>query len=246
MLAVRAAIADGGSERPPLLLVHGAANSSSVWTYWQQALAERGWSSYALDLRGHGASAPFDLSRTTMQDYVDDVQAVARDLARAPIIVGWSMGGLLAIMTAAGGLGRACVALAPSTPAERRDSGAPLRPGTFGPEEYGITSHDPRAQPTMDDLDLEERVVALASLGSESRLARDERKAGIVIDTLPCPLLIVTGETDRAWPRSRYEGMSLVADWLEATEASHWGLVLNRRCLHTLVPSVLTWLSLRL
>lgn len=246
MLAVHAVIAAGGSDRPPLLLVHGAANSSGVWTYWQQALADHGWSSYALDLRGHGASAPLDLSRTTMQDYVDDVQAVTRDLARTPIVVGWSMGGLLAIMAAAVGLGRACVALAPSTPAERRDSGAPLRPGTFGPEEYGITSHDPRAQPTMDDLDLEERAVALASLGSESRLARDERKAGIVIDALPCPLLVVTGEADHDWPRSRYAGMRLVADWLEVAEASHWGLVLNRRALHTLVPSVLTWLSLRL
>jgi hypothetical protein len=41
------------------------------------------------------------------------------------------------------------------------------------------------------------RQVALASLGKESRYARDERQRGIVIESFPCPLLIGTRADDR-------------------------------------------------
>ncbi len=51
---------------PPIVLIHGAANSAGVWTFWQGALAARGWASHAVDLRGHGAGEPADLSHTTM------------------------------------------------------------------------------------------------------------------------------------------------------------------------------------
>jgi hypothetical protein len=54
----------------------------------------------------------------------------------------------------------------------------------------------------MADLDRDERVVALESLGLESRMARDERKAGIVIAAAPCPMLVVTGTADTQWPRA--------------------------------------------
>jgi hypothetical protein len=95
----------------------------------------------------------------------------------------------------------------------------------------------------MPDLDLEERQTAIDSFCNESVLARDDRKAGIVIEEMPCPLLIATGSADRLWPRKTYDGLWLRADYLEAQGASHWGLVLNRRALDTLVPSVLRWLE---
>ena len=73
MLGVTATLPDRDSARPPIILVHGAANAALVWTFWQQELAEAGWASYAIDLRGHGRSAPSDLSRTSMDDYAADV-----------------------------------------------------------------------------------------------------------------------------------------------------------------------------
>jgi hypothetical protein len=95
----------------------------------------------------------------------------------------------------------------------------------------------------MPDLDREERLIALASLGRESRRARDERGRGIVIPSLPCPLLIVTGTADRQWPRSRYADLHLAANCLEADGASHWGLVLNRRALVGMVPMAIEWME---
>jgi len=178
-----------------------------------------------------------------MADYADDVVAAAQTLGHPPVLLGWSMGGLAAMMAARACAAVACVGLAPSAPARATDRSIPLRRGMFGAEVYGITSSSPSDQPTMPDLDLEERRIALASLGHESQLARDERAAGIVIGLLPCPLLIVTGTADTFWPRERYDTLPLVAEHLVADGASHWGLVLNRRVLATLVPVVLEWVE---
>src|SRR5262244_3975112 len=123
MVAVRAhSLLTNADERPSVILVHGAANSARVWTFWQGELARRGWSSHAVDLRGHGASAPAELGTTRMADYADDVVALARSLRQPPILVGWSMGGLVAMMAAAACRARACVGLAPSAPTRTCDA----------------------------------------------------------------------------------------------------------------------------
>ena len=93
MLAVSTTLPDHLTDHPPLILVHGAANSASVWTFWQRELAAHGWSSYAIDLRGHGRSDPLDLPHTSMQDYAADVHVLAAQFARPPVLIGWSMGG---------------------------------------------------------------------------------------------------------------------------------------------------------
>jgi pimeloyl-ACP methyl ester carboxylesterase len=245
VLAVHGVLPAGPVGRPPIVFVHGAANSARVWTLWQRATAGHGWPSYALDLRGHGASPAADLGSTTMTDYADDVGYVVQAMAATPVLVGWSMGGLVALVAAARGGVAAVVALAPSPPARARDGTVTLRSGTFGPEEYGITGRDPLDQPTMPDLAADERAIALASLGRESRLARDERKAGIVVEALPCPALVVAGSADASYPPSAYRALPVAADRLDIEGASHWGLVLGRRALDRLVPAVVAWLAPR-
>ena len=88
-----------------------------------------------------------------------------------------------------------------------------------------------------------ERGIALASLGLESRLARDDRKAGIVLTTLPCPALVVASTGDASFPPPAYADLSVPAERLVVEGASHWGLVLNRRLVATLVPRVTAWLE---
>ena len=229
--------------RLPIVLVHGAANSSRVWTFWQQQLADQGWPSYAMDLRGHGRNPSTDISQTTMEDYADDVCRVLEELRRPAVVAGWSMGGLVALMAAARGSWSACIAFGPSAPAREVDPTVPLRTGEFGPEEYGITSLDPNAQRGMSDLVREERLLALSSLSKESRMARDQRRRGIVIESLPCPLLLITGSRDREWPADRYKDMWLPHDRLTMEGASHWGLALNRLAIGKVAPAIVDWLE---
>jgi pimeloyl-ACP methyl ester carboxylesterase len=242
-LACVVLLADAHDQRPPIVLIHGSANSAAVWRLWQRELATRGWSSYALDLRGHGQSPAVDLAQVSMADYASDVCILVRQLRQPPVLLGWSMGGLVALMVAAAGGIAACVALAPSTPVRQEDPSVTVRTGVMTAKVYGITSTDPAEQPAMPDLSLEERVIALASLSPESLRARDERQRGIVIEALPCPLLIVTGTLDQLWPSTRYNALWFPATRLQIEGASHWGLVLNGRALVAYLPQVVGWLE---
>ncbi|MFZ1653819.1 MAG: alpha/beta fold hydrolase [Candidatus Nanopelagicales bacterium] len=85
------------STKPPLLFVHGL--SHGAWCYqehWMAAAAKRGYSSYALSLRGHGGSGGAQqLKRTRLRDYVHDVLQAIATLPSAPVLVGHSLGGLV-------------------------------------------------------------------------------------------------------------------------------------------------------
>lgn len=81
--------------RGTLLFVHGAWSSSWYWeAHFMPFFADCGFDTVALDLRGHGDSAG-TLGRSTIGDYVADVAAVAAT-SENPILVGHSMGGLVA------------------------------------------------------------------------------------------------------------------------------------------------------
>ena len=53
----------------------------------------------------------------------------------------------------------------------------------------------------------------------------------------------MTGSEDVDWPRSAYDGMRLPADYIEVPEASHWGLVFNRRVVPGMADWVTDWLD---
>lgn len=233
----------GRINRPTNILIHGAANSSLVWTFWQKEFTQAGFSTNAIDLRGHEPNSAYDLSQTGMGDYVKDIHEACKQLEQIPILIGWSMGGLLAMMAAAKFGATACIALAPSTPAREANSNVELRTGFFDSSEYDILSPDPDNQPAMPDLSLDERKIALASLRKESLLARTERKRGIFLDSLPCPLLIVTGSHDEYWPKKCYDNLWLQADYIDIEACSHWGLVLNNQAVSRMASQVIDWIE---
>ncbi len=127
---------------PPLVRCSERGAVVSGCTATQQELAALGWRSQAIDLRGHGASRGADLSLTSMRDYADDLANAARLCSTRPIVIGWSMDGLVAMSVACTGLANACVGLEPSFPVLYEDRDSPLRTGVFGPEEYGIVNRD--------------------------------------------------------------------------------------------------------
>ncbi|WCD91011.1 Non-heme chloroperoxidase [Streptomyces xanthophaeus] len=123
---VRISCRDWGGDGHPLVLLHGLAGHAGEWDDISRALSPR-YRVVAMDQRGHGASErqPLDLSRAA---YVADVVAVADQLdLQQPVLIGQSMGGNTAMLTAAAhpGLIRALVLVEagpggpnPHTPAE--------------------------------------------------------------------------------------------------------------------------------
>ncbi|MDE2668110.1 MAG: alpha/beta fold hydrolase [Chloroflexota bacterium] len=96
-LEVIARKAEGGSDYPPLLFVHGSCHAAWCWDeHFLPYFAERGFDAYALSLRGHGGSAgPRSLRWTSVASYVADVEQVAAELPREPVVIGHSLGGFV-------------------------------------------------------------------------------------------------------------------------------------------------------
>src|SRR4051812_1798748 len=101
---------------PPILFVHGFFGLAIAFERMMECLSAKGHRCVAIDLRGHGDSAlSGDLGKVSIHDYADDVDRVAR-LIGDPVIVGHSMGGLVAQMVAERGVAKGIVLLSPAPP----------------------------------------------------------------------------------------------------------------------------------
>lgn len=87
----------GGAKENPILFVHGAFTGGWIWAeYFLPYFASRGYSAYALSLRGHGGSEGYErLPWISLGDFVEDLEQVIGALGKTPILVGHSMGGMV-------------------------------------------------------------------------------------------------------------------------------------------------------
>ncbi|HLG64663.1 MAG TPA: 2-succinyl-6-hydroxy-2,4-cyclohexadiene-1-carboxylate synthase [Ktedonosporobacter sp.] len=102
-----------GQRRGTLVLLHGFTGSASGWSGLLAELARTGWRIIALDMLGHGQSdAPADPARYTMEHCQQDIIAVLRELSvneGEAILLGYSMGGRIALYCAFSGFFRALI-----------------------------------------------------------------------------------------------------------------------------------------
>ena len=82
----------------PLLFVHGTGHGAWCWDEnFLPFFAEKGFGAHAVSLRGHGASEGGEkLKWTSVADYVADVFQAASRLPETPVVIGHSLGGLVA------------------------------------------------------------------------------------------------------------------------------------------------------
>jgi non-heme chloroperoxidase len=108
----------GPRQPAPLLFIHGAYVGAWCWAeHFLPWFARRGWEAHAVSLRGHGASpGRQSLHVTGVDDYVSDVLDVAAGLDRPPVLIGHSMGALVAQRAARRCGAPAMVLMAPVPP----------------------------------------------------------------------------------------------------------------------------------
>ena len=84
--------------KTPLLFVHGTGHGAWCWDEnFLPFFADCGFSSHAVSLRGHGGSEGRDkLKWTSIANFVDDVHGAASILDHPPVVLGHSLGGLVA------------------------------------------------------------------------------------------------------------------------------------------------------
>lgn len=104
------------SGKPPVLLIHGMCGGAWYWEDYQALLARHGYESHAINLRGHHGSRPVpNIGKVSVSEFVADALEVARSL-KNPIVIGHSMGGLIAQKLAETGACRAAVLMAAAPP----------------------------------------------------------------------------------------------------------------------------------
>lgn len=82
----------------PVLLMHGGGQTRHAWGTTAQVLAESGWRTISLDLRGHGDSEWALNGDYSFTAYAADCLAVVDQLEQPPVLVGASLGGVTAIL----------------------------------------------------------------------------------------------------------------------------------------------------
>lgn len=222
----------GRPHSAPVLFVHGMWGGSWYLRNYLDAAARAGWDAWAVNLRGHGESpAPGGLGRASLRDFVEDVRRCLGRLGRA-VLVGHSMGGLIAQKAAEGGGIAAAVFLTSAAPR-----------GIFGLE-WAVLSRMTRYVPAMvgarafrvsrehadhlllNGLRPDQRAEAFACFGPESgRAARELALGGMTVDaaSVRCPTLVVGATEDRITPPAlqRRIARRYRADYLEADGHAH-------------------------
>ena len=92
---VKLAHIDTGSGDPPLLFIHGWCCDHNYWRDQIPEFAQR-HRIVAVDLRGTGDSDAPD-EDSTVDRFTDDVAWLSREIGLGPVLIGHSMGGLIAL-----------------------------------------------------------------------------------------------------------------------------------------------------
>ena len=147
----------------PVVMVHGAFCGGWVFESFREPFEAAGHTVYTPDLPGHGSGSVAGL---TMNDYARSVAEVCEACETPPILVGHSMGGLVAQLAAARTPVAGLILLAPSPPwgvagASMEEAVSAVSLYALGP--YWLQAIDPD--------------YALAKLYSLDRMEREARKA---------------------------------------------------------------------
>jgi non-heme chloroperoxidase len=131
------------SNKPPLLFVHGGYCDAWCWEpFFLPWFAAKGFPSYALSLRGHGASGGQEsLFVAGLDDYVADVEHVTATLPSPPVLIGHSMGAAVVER------------LLTTRPIRAAALLAPVPPGGLGPVASRLLAWQPEYMINMQRLD---------------------------------------------------------------------------------------------
>ena len=211
-----------GRMKPPVLMIHGAFCGPWSLDGLRERFESAGYAVSAPALRFHnGARPPAALGTTGLADYAADLEDEIKALGQAPILVGHSMGGLLAQMLATRHDVAALILLAPSAPwgtppTTLFEIGAAqalhLHPGYWNM--VLEPSRDVALAHSLDRLPRHMRDEVFNRFVPESGRATFEimnwgldvnRASEVEADQVTAPLLFLTGSEDRINPPSTVE-----------------------------------------
>lgn len=218
------------------LLVHGAGGGGWEWTLWRGVFEAAGYRVEAPDLMPVCAGLP----ATQFGDYQAQVSATLAALPRPRVLVGASLGGLLALGAAAGA--DAVVLVNPLPPAPwHADMPARDWPDVVHWRRDARLAGTRRALP---DTDAATALFAFRHWRDESGAILREAQRGIEVAHPACPVLCIVSDQDDDVPPAITRAMAEAwgADVLQTLSASHVGPLLGRDAVGIATQAV-EWLN---
>jgi len=177
-------------------MLHGAGGGGWEWNLWRGVFEAAGHAVVTPDLQ----PAPDGLAAATLDDYARQATAALRGCDGAAIVVGASLGGLLAQMLATTQPLRALVLVNPLPPLPE----ASMLPPADLPADAIVPWHSRarfastcRAMPDADDI---ARLYAFRRWRDESTAVLARAHAGVELPLPGCPTLLIASELDEDVP----------------------------------------------
>jgi pimeloyl-ACP methyl ester carboxylesterase len=196
-----------------IVMVHGAFCGAWAFERFREPFEAAGFSVLVPDLRGHGADEPKgQVSGASMADYAADIAALCAGLSEPPVLLGHSMGGLVAQLAARKARIEALVLLAPSPPWGVATSSLEEAATAFGVQFMGAFSSGAMEPDkglmrtySLDRMSGEDREATVARLRPESAVAIRETlnwwldpfmTTSVGPGPIGAPALVIAGERD--------------------------------------------------
>jgi pimeloyl-ACP methyl ester carboxylesterase len=224
-----------------IVMVHGAFCGGWVFDRFRQPFEAQSFPVLAPDLRGHGAEEPEGaVAGVSMGDYAADIADLCGGLAEPPVLLGHSMGGLVAQLAARRCEVRALVLLAPSPPwgvaaASLEEAATAFGVQMLGPFAAGALAPDRSLMRSysLDRLPAAEQAAVVARLRPESAQAVRETlnwwldpfmATSVGPGTIAAPSLVIAGQGDvvHSPATARATAERIGAAFRTAPGMSHW------------------------
>lgn len=206
----------GNAMAKDIVMIHGANEGAWCFDTFKTVFEGLGWTCHAPDLIGHGtraANAAKTLIGVGMADYRAELEALLRTLPPQPVVLGHSMGGVLAQQLAAEGLASALILIAPApragilppTDAEKQLDQDLIGLGAFWKTVINPDFDLARVY-TLNRVSQAEQRAVFDKFGPESGRAFFEmffwmfdQRGATVVDTgaVKCPVLCMVGVDDK-------------------------------------------------
>ncbi len=248
-----------------IMMIHGMWGGGWYWENYRKFFEEKGYSCLTPTLRFHDMDPKETpdprLGTTSLLDYAEDLEKEIGKLDAPPILMGHSMGGLLAQILGSRGLARSLVLLTPASP----HGIVALKPSVIRSflsvlSRYGFWKKPMRqtfneaVYSMMHLLTAEEQKGIFDKFVYESGRAAceigfwlfDSRGAAKVDEAkVTCPVLVIAGSQDRITPASvvrkvadKYRGVST---YKEFADHAHW--VVGEPGWQEIAEYILNWLE---
>ena len=222
------------------LLVHGAGGGAWEWNLWRGVLEAQAVAVHALELQPSSAG----LAATTLQDYRIQVRDALQALPHPRVLVGASLGGLLAAMSANQADALVLVNPLPPAPWHRQ---LPRRDGDAAVVPWRCNARLASTCDALPDADEAAAVFAFRRWRDESGSVLREAHAGIEVGKPACPALLIASARDEDVPPEIILAMAgeWQADRLETLASSHVGPLLGREA-SDIARQAVAWLNRRM